>query len=127
MKLPKIEDHGTMIMTTNGWVRQETLEDHNSRMSQSTETHLRQERERAAATPKGTCPFSDAINPGCSSNCALFVDGECSVHRLAAKITTETTGDRAGAKCPFSRRTCSEACALFTAGACSIVALANNL
>ena len=111
-----IKDMGAEIMLSDGHtIPPERLEAHHATQARARAEAMERARKEAEAAPKGVCPFSTATNASCRRDCALLVDGRCSLRRQAA-------ADTAGKRCPLTRAKCGECCALFCGG-CSFTNL----
>lgn len=115
-----IIDHGTKIMTSNGWTTPERLERHNQLMKESEEAARRQQRERAEAAWTGkACPFKELrgqSHTSCEKSCPFYADTSC----IFASTDIKPTRDTVGLFCPIAGK-CRETCAMCHSGGCTLI------
>lgn len=66
--------------------------------------------------PRKDCPFSGAMYPKCSENCAFFENERCTPGKA-----------HSGQRCPFPARIiCGENCMMYNNGRCNLFAAERN-
>ena len=113
-----IEKEPTVTLANGETVPQSQLESFHSRNATAEAEHLKAAQQAAARKSMEFCPFSNALNPTCREDCALHVDGGCSL----AKLIKGTPAATAGKRCPITRNLCNKTCALHENG-CKLTAI----
>ena len=115
----KIGDFGVewepVVYSSVGFLTQSELTAHNERKGAERENGGREPEK-----PKRHCPLRSGMKTECTgAECALFVDGQCSIGAQFSGVPTHSTADKA---CPFDRHggRCRPNCVLRCGDGCKL-------
>lgn len=106
----KIVEHEPMVVTSYGTFPQSQVAEAAKNAAAAIRAAEEEQHRKAAEGPKGSCPFSKALNPTCRPDCAMYMGGGCSLKAMGGGIETK------GRRCPFKVESCALDCMLYSNG-----------